>query len=89
MKMAIRKMTKKDATTRLKAVQEFTEMCEGTFVDEQASAAASNEEVAKAAVKAVLPFWWDFNTFGLNLQTFQIQQNGFSNRFLFWSPVII
>ena len=58
MKMAIRKMTKKDATTRLKAVQEFTEMCEGTFVDEQASAAAPNEEVAKAAVKAVLPFWY-------------------------------
>ncbi len=59
MKMSIRKMTKKDATTRLKAVQEFTEMCEAMIDDQnQAGAGAANEEVTKMAVKAVLPFWY-------------------------------
>ena len=59
MKMSIRKMTKKDATTRLKAVQEFTEMCEAMVDQEQAGVGeATNEEVTKIAVKAVLPFWY-------------------------------
>lgn len=58
MKMAIRKMTKKDATTRLKAVQEFSEMCEdGIVVDVDDDQSASKEDVTKTAVKAVLPFW--------------------------------
>ena len=52
-------MTKKDATTRLKAVQEFTEMCEAMVDQEQAGVGeATNEEVTKIAVKAVLPFWY-------------------------------
>jgi hypothetical protein len=51
-------MTKKDATTRLKAVQEFSEMCEdGIVVDVDDDRSASKEDVTKTAVKAVLPFW--------------------------------
>ena len=63
MKMSIRKMTKKDATTRLKAVEEFTEMCEGMVdkvdkdQDEARAAEPTSEDVTKLAVKAVLPFW--------------------------------
>jgi hypothetical protein len=53
MKMAIRKMTKKDATTRLKSLQEFTDICERGSADE----GEIDDATRTAAVKAVLPFW--------------------------------
>jgi hypothetical protein len=55
MKMAIRKLTKKDTTTRLKAVQEFAEICEGIDVEEADE--PMDEATRTAAVKTVLPFW--------------------------------
>ena len=51
--MAIRKMTKKDATTRLKSLQEFTDICENGSAED----GATDEAAKTAAVKTVLPFW--------------------------------
>ena len=66
MKMAIRKMTKKDPTTRLKSLQEFTEFCEVGATENVADSEASASDVTRiAAVKAVLPFWQVFEYFTL------------------------
>lgn len=40
--MVLKKMNKKDSTTKLKALQEFTELCKNSEID---------------AVKTILPFW--------------------------------
>lgn len=40
--LALKKMVKKDATTKLKALQEFSELC---------------QKADAAEVKAILPFW--------------------------------